>query len=343
MFVVIMCTILTACSHEKTEDVIYHHDGDQRQDCSQMTPEFEDELKDISLRFEDANLLINDLNQEVLTSTDQVEEELEKVNYLNCLQVGVSPYDEEARPAQLLQLYFTMLEYFHAVLKEDEDIQVKNIIFNDDSKHGYFTLKTVLKDQRELNIKYYIGSMAHSRHFEDQLGLDQEESDGIDQFVHAIKTNVIDQLYLFFKNPVQDTLDTVIPSYYEDKNDLDWEDRVGNIGLSSSYFRMEIFIADGELKPRRMLENETRWRKVDVFPTSSTWEPLERWEEMHLINPDIAYPEEFIQNENWLGVAEFFEEHRADFLEIDSDIPEYIYSDSTRGRKLEDVANGIKE
>jgi len=124
---------------------------------------------------------------------------------------------------------------------------------------------------------------------------------------------------------------------------LNWEGKKIDVKSSSTYFFWEIFIADGDLEQRKTLENEQRWRKVDVFPTELTWDSLERWKEIHLINSDIPYPKTLIQEENWLKVAEFFVEKQSEMNDIDHGITEYIYSGSISGRALEDIANGIKK
>src|SRR5699024_5712466 len=155
------------------------------------------------------------------------------------------------------------------------------------------------------------------------------------------KHEIIDQLYLFFINPLQQAFEDGIPSYYEGKNDLEWEIKISDIKLGSSYFDLEFLLADGDVEPRKVLKNEKRFRKVDVFPTKFTKEPLERWEEVHLINSDIPYPETLIQEENWLGVADFFSNQFSKMLDIDMDIPEYIGSGNTYDRDVEDIANGI--
>lgn len=91
------------------------------------------------------------------------------------------------------------------------------------------------------------------------------------------------------------------------------------------------------------MENGSQWRKANLFPKETTFSRLGYWEELHKINADISFPEKLIEEEKWMEVADFFVDRREELKEIGGEITEYIYSGSTYGREVEDIANGRKE
>src|SRR5699024_715791 len=229
-------------------------------------------------------------------------QEVKKVKHLTCLNYE----DDENRTEEKLKIYGTMLEYYQELFKNEEELIVEEINYEIPETFHMLSLTVVLNDQRKLDIEYYIGFDASFTKSRYDWMQEEEILEEISKPMNIVKHEIIDQLYLFFINPLQQAFEDGIPSYYEGKNDLEWEIKISDIKLGSSYFDLEFLLADGDVEPRKVLKNEKRFRKVDVFPTKFTKEPLERWEEVHLINSDIPYPETLIQEENWLGVADFF-------------------------------------
>jgi len=321
------------------QDVIKNNDVQSQADCTQITEELETELQEIALLFDDINQLKDHLNNDILRSKDQVEQEVKKVKHLTCLNYE----DDENRTEEKLKIYGTMLEYYQELFKNEEELIVEEINYEIPETFHMLSLTVVLNDQRKLDIEYYIGFDASFTKSRYDWMQEEEILEEISKPMNIVKHEIIDQLYLFFINPLQQAFEDGIPSYYEGKNDLEWEIKISDIKLGSSYFDLEFLLADGDVEPRKVLKNEKRFRKVDVFPTKFTKEPLERWEEVHLINSDIPYPETLIQEENWLGVADFFSNQFSKMLDIDMDIPEYIGSGNTYDRDVEDIANGVEK
>ena len=331
--------ILASFSIVENKDVLQNSD-DREIDCTGITEEDEDEIQNVAMLFDDVDLLKDHLNQEVLGFMDRLEEEINMAERLTCLELE----DNENLAEEKTKIYLMMLDYYHEILKNDDEVIVEELTF--DESGGFFSqsLEAVLSDKRQLEIISYYDFSAYLRYSPDGLNDMEEALEEMDQPVHMlniITTDVINQLYIFFLNPLQGAFEDGIPSYFSGKNDLDWENKMIDVrsGFGSLDFKM--FVAEGDLELRSNLENESRWRMVSLFPRQSTVEMLERWEELHKLNSNIPFPEKLIKEEKWVGVAKFFAEHRGNINEIGWGITDYIYSGSTHDREVEDIANGV--
>lgn len=95
------------------QDVIKNNDSRIEVDCTQNTEELETELQEIILFFDDIPYLKDHLNHHILTSFDQVEQEITKVNHISCFNYE----EDENREKEKLTIYVTMLEYYQELLK----------------------------------------------------------------------------------------------------------------------------------------------------------------------------------------------------------------------------------
>src|SRR5699024_5620076 len=109
--------------------------------------------------------------------------------------------------------------------------------------------------------------------------------------------------------------------YDEGKQELKREINLQSALDASSRLAMEVSVIHGELGI-----NKEPWEKQEVYPTESTYGKLERWEEIHGINPEIPYPKETIQNKDWIAIAEFLADHEIEMNDVDYAIYEYISS-----------------
>jgi len=63
---------------------------------------------------------------------------------------------------------------------------------------------------------------------------------------------------------------------------------------------------------------------IQMYPTKMTFALFNRWEEVYNINPDIPYPEQAIQNQDWETIADCLSGNDYLFQDINPDLSRYI-------------------
>lgn len=333
--VVVVTVILASFSIVENKDVV-HTDDDRQVGCKGITEEDEKEMQNIVMLFDDTNVLKDYLNQEVLKSPDRLVEEISMVERLLCFELEGYEYlvDEKVK------IYLLMLDYYDEIFKDEDEVIVDTLTFDDSAGFFSVSLEVVLQDKRHLKVNSYYDYSDYVNYSPGGWDEREEVLEDMEDPMHILKTDVIGQLYLFFLNPLQETFEEGIPSYFADKNDLDWEMEIDDISFQLLDFKM--FVAEGDLELRSNLENEKRWRKLVLFPKASTFDILDRWEELHEFNSKIPFPKHLIDEEKWVSVARYFVEHQDEMDDIDAGIYNYIRRDSAEGRFVEDIANGIE-
>jgi len=86
-------------------------------------------------------------------------------------------------------------------------------------------------------------------------------------------------------------------------------------------FHLELHIISGDVP------TSTEGMQKALQPTEATYYLLERWEEVHLIDPKYPYPETKIEEQDWIGMNKFLYEdgNKADMKLNEEDRPVYYY------------------
>lgn len=79
--------------------------------------------------------------------------------------------------------------------------------------------------------------------------------------------------------------------------------------------------------------------EIQFYPTDSTFDKLERWSELHELNPDIEFPEDAINEHDWKEIGNSL--HKV----VETFKPKtltYIEDGNKNGQSLETLANAKK-
>lgn len=118
--------------------------------------------------------------------------------------------------------------------------------------------------------------------------------------------------------------------YDSDKQKLEDDIEVGNAMTIADRLALDLSIS--EKRPGKGLE-------IQFYPTDSTFDKLERWKELHELNPDIAFPEDTINEHDWREIGNSLHEVVKTF---ESDTLRYISDGNKNGKSLEYLANAKK-
>ncbi|MBM7539828.1 hypothetical protein [Amphibacillus cookii] len=111
----------------------------------------------------------------------------------------------------------------------------------------------------------------------------------------------------------------LINEYQSEKQELNKQITIGNATSSASNLNMEMVIVESGY----FNENDT-W--VEVLPTNSTYAILERWEQTHQMNSDIPFPKEYIDQQQWDKVSDFYNDSTDQFEAVHNSLSNYIKS-----------------
>jgi len=119
--------------------------------------------------------------------------------------------------------------------------------------------------------------------------------------------------------PIFSTIDTGV-SYQRDKDVLEDGITIGEAKLAAMDLDMELqFSTVPQIQGKDEFE-------IQLRPTDSTFEILDRWEMMVGEGANIPYPEEEdIQNQNWQAISDFLNENKSDLKISNPDIYYYIF------------------
>src|SRR5699024_1150811 len=112
--------------------------------------------------------------------------------------------------------------------------------------------------------------------------------------------------YKVIQNPVEKAL-SIILSYLEGQAEKEREIFRKEASLSSLSFNVELSIieVDGGTRNQELMK--------EYYPTTHFLTILKRWEAVTHILPDLNYPEEAIDKEDWNEVAERLMGNRGEF------------------------------
>src|SRR5699024_931146 len=97
----------------------------------------------------------------------------------------------------------------------------------------------------------------------------------------------------------------------------------------ADFLGMELSVSQSRTVPGTKSNAET---EVQLYPTKTTYEILERWKKVHEINPNIPYPEDHIHSQDWDGISEVMIE-----TNFGTDLRDYI-SSGTEAKPYKELA-----
>lgn len=302
-------------------------------DCRALDEKMEAELNEIALFFQtgEMKLLSKRLNDELLLSPDRLQKELEMLESYTCLERE----NVEEGAKQKLEIYVSMLNYFQKMFEQEEMSKINELSLEITGVDYLYQLTATFDDRKELEITYFTGTMAAVKFYEIRMEkLEDANENNMLRWLVFVETNIVDPLgSLVLENPVIRAMQ-YFKQQEQQKVDENWKSELQSGLTASSVLKMEFAIVEGD---------ENQYRNVDLYPTTYTYQLLDRWKEVYEINPDIPYPEKDIQNENWIEIGDFLLGSQLEMEEYGHELNRYIFDGKLPDtHTVEDVANGKK-
>ncbi|MTW85825.1 hypothetical protein F3157_09165 [Virgibacillus dakarensis] len=121
-------------------------------------------------------------------------------------------------------------------------------------------------------------------------------------------------------------------NYYRDESKLKDGITIGEAKLTAMDFDMELQLTTDKIIGKDEFE-------IQLRPTDSTFDILERWKEMKDMGAGIPYPkEEAIKHQDWKAIDKYFNENKSELKNEHKDIYYYIFDgDLEEGTTVEDL------
>jgi len=314
-FILILTIILSACGTDNLEESSF----DVEVNCSSTEAGTEEALEERVSLFEGDTYepLKEKLNEDVLVSKENLEEELATAVYSTCIN------EEESYNDSYDKLYFSMLEYFYAFMisEKEESLTIEEINYKGRSFNDY-ALNIVLDDGRQANV-FRFDPLTYSGDVLQRL--DEEAVIGSleELYASAIKEEFIDRAFSGLENPLNAAFHN-IPDILEEKDLEEWEPDLDKNAEASDFWHLYAIIIDGDIKEQNLLSEKENWRDIKLYPSWRTYQMIERLEEVHAISPDIPYPEGALENEEWFKATDYMSENMEETVK-DNKLDEDLY------------------
>jgi len=291
------------------------------------------------------------LNNQVVVSNEGLEEEMVMVQaYLFLADHTYGEIEIPREDESKLRAYSIMLQDYHHALQGDTigNVDMLNYVENpndisghyfetaletaeyDDSMKQFMTEEVFREEYMGENSKvlrifelsevtYYSSAAASDlRTMLENEGLTDELANYTSNFIGKQVVNKIISEVGRGAPIVQNWIE-----YSEGRRELEKDVTIGESQEVAGLLGMEFVISDGRSVPGRPQDTE-----VQLYPTGATYDMLERWKEVHELNPDFRTPTDEIESEDWYGITNYFRDHE---LEFDNDLQDYI----THGTEVE--------
>lgn len=300
----------------------------------------------------DIDKLKERLNEVVIVSKDDLEEEMTMIQaYIYLGDKSPNELDIERDNKQKLEAYLNILQsYYIALNKWDNPVaQIHELNYkeNPEGLSGHYLQTVILTDEYRSNMRekmskeefrdftfnsdtyydpdvsiainldntevtYY--SKADASNLENFLqteGLIKKKANYTFDFI--LNYSIGKVIGLLGK---QASSSKVVYDYLAGKEQLEEQITVEQAKDTASLLGMEFSILNNETT-----KGSSYGTEVKLYPTETTFQALERWKEVYKDDPNIPYPEKYIELQDWYKIAEFLYQHNA---EIDDDIYDYI-------------------
>ena len=214
------------------------------------------------------------------------------------------------------------------------DITISIIQYeNDWDREGFLEMeKPLLVRKNESEINYFKGSGAakHLQHLEMKKlnkEYDNFTSDFIGEEIMGFAFGKLIDKYPSVKGV------EAIGRYGVEKNEMERKLTIEEAKTASMDLKMELIFLERYV-PHGSLNN----LEVQLQPTNTTYNILERWKEVKILNSNIPYPEAEINRQDWYKVGSKLTNNEAEFGRINKDLFDYIVDNELNGNKaVEDI------
>ncbi|QQK77588.1 hypothetical protein HUG15_19710 [Salicibibacter cibarius] len=334
-----LLVILAGCGSDEITEIVDKEDIlEQDIACDDPEKRLESNVHNITGQFSEGemNELKERLNGSVLHSQEALEQEMETLSAHACLNLPEDDYDTEAK----MEMYLYMLEYYYTIMESDDDIKVDSLTF-EELDYRVYQVASQLDNEKQLEITFFMAENARSRY----IHLDGDESSE-EMYENALSDNelmwgeIFDGILLVLADPIT-RVSSQISGYLTAESEREWKREIVQTTTNTRSMELQFAMIEGD--GEALFYDDEKVRKIEIYPTSFTYDILDRWEEVHDINPDIPYPEEHIDSEDWLEIDDFYVRNLANFRDIDDELSNYISGRSIDdGRTVEEIANGVE-
>jgi len=307
---------------------------EDKQTCEQMSSTQKDNLENIMhfLKPEvDAEGMKKHLNQEILTSHEQLEAELDLKTYIKC--PGIEKDDDSL--SESMAAYYELLVYIDQIMNKDSSLEIEDLTFK--GFHNVTLMRYIeatFKDGKTVEVQYFLSPDAPTdRYFyEDREQIKQLEK--IPDWVQILYSQVVIPISKIIDNPLQKNANLYV-GQMELKKEKAMQDKMEEIEQP-----VDILQADFAVTVETHKVFREPYRNHQLYVNGWTYDLLKRWEEVHEVNDTYIFPQESIEQRDWERVAEVAAELNSD---LDHDVSEYIFGSRQKEQEDVDVEKLVKE
>ncbi|HLR52659.1 MAG TPA: LXG domain-containing protein [Candidatus Avamphibacillus sp.] len=308
------------------------------------------------------------LNEKVIISKDALEEEMVIIHaylYLGNKIPSETKIDNDTRAR--LEAYLILLNNYHSTMEEDIVITVDKLEYekNHEDIPGHYIFSALqtaeynvhedIMDKQKFRewifdpdnftannyslseITYYTGTNAAANHISQEIQdlKDKQANYTADFITKKVAGVIISKVASIIKIGDAVNVAKSTAEYQSGETKLEREITVNDAQNAAIRLDLEFAISNN-----RSIPASSEKLEVQLYPKDKTFNILARWQEVHTTNPEISYPKEFIQSQDWYKINEKLYDVE---LEYGSDLIDYIIDGTLSGEKtVDDIAKGIE-
>lgn len=187
------------------------------------------------------------------------------------------------------------------------------------------------------NVNYYTGNNGVNEHLSTiSKELQDEEATYTSDFVAGkITEKIMSTMAELGKFPLLHEFASDYVEYSDGKRELTNNIKITDGMEVAGNLRMEFGLT--ETKDQR--GKGTEISDIQMVPTETTYQTIDRWEEAREVYPEMPFPDEALEAEDWYEVNEVFQEMKVEF---GSNMSDFIHGEELgEGETIEDIE--IKE
>lgn len=318
VLLIAFCLTVASCDPEERE-MVERENMLNEVTCGEITDEMKQDIFEIYNHINEGKTeeLKNRLNERVLTSKDELENEMITVHHHTCFNLEDAE-DDNSFSEEKMEMYLLMLEYYYSIMENEPEMWVNQVTFEIPDDYFIFRLTADMENGNHAAVEFFPGSMANATylHRENDLLRELLEIAPSDAAVF-VKNELADRSLHALADPVTGAFNR-ISGYFEGRAEHGWEKEIAKSRAAAGLFDLQFAIIKGD--------GDAFWydeelRKVELYPSRNTYFILERWENVSTLITDFPYPEELVRAEEWLELSAFYYENTSD---IDVELMDYI-------------------
>lgn len=310
------------------ETILEKREKEVQQVCMKMSEEEKEGLVSVAdfMEKDDAEGLMNHLNEHVLTSKQALQTETDLMTYVKCPII-----QSDDRIAGKMALYEQLLTYSAHIMKDKKSLEIKKVTLERNRNETRSEqLEVTFTDNKTVTSNYFFGVHADFAYDDYEQKELEKQLQAYPKWLAFTKVELIDPIQRLVKNPLGNAADVLANYFEKDKADA-LEDRINQAKFTANTLGMDLSVTKGDLG-----KWEDPYDAQQVYPISTSYSFLERWKQIHHLNTDFPYPKKAINEEDWYAIKAFMDEHDT---EMSVDVLYYIYYGTIpRGITVEGIA-----